>query len=120
MKLRMHSNSVRLRLSRSEVDALNQNGHVEECIQFSPDRTLWYSVECAEIPAPSATLEGSVIQVKLPRGEVQRWAESDQTGIEATQGPLRLFIEKDFKCIHRDSPEDADSFPSPLAADERE
>ncbi len=120
MKLRMHSNSVRLRLSRSEVDALGQNGHVEECIQFSPDRTLWYSVESAEVPAPSAVLEGSLIQVKLPRAEVKQWVESDQTGMEATQGSLHLLIEKDFKCIHRDGPEDADSFPNPLAVNEGE
>jgi hypothetical protein len=111
----MQSNSVRLRLSRSEVDALGQNGHVEECIQFSPDRTLWYSVESAEVPAASASLEGSLIQVTLPRTEVNQWIETDQTGIEAMQGSLRLLIEKDFKCMHRDSVEDADSFPNPSA-----
>ena len=120
MKLRMQSNSVRLRLSRREVDALGQTGHVEECIQFAPDRTLWYSVESAEVPAPAAALEGSLIQVKLPHAEVKQWVESDQIGIEATQGSLRLLIEKDFKCMHRDSPEDADSFANPLAVNERE
>jgi hypothetical protein len=115
MKLRLHSNSVRLRLSRGEVDALGENGRVEESIHFAPDRALRYSIESAEIPEPSAALESGAIRVKLPRGEVKRWVESDQTGIEATQGSLRLIVEKDFKCIHRDSPEDADSFPNPLA-----
>jgi len=115
MKLRMHSNSVRLRLSQAEVAALGESGRVEESVQFGPDGALRYSVECAEIPRPSASMEGGFIRVKLPRGDVKHWIETDQTGIEATQGPLRLLVEKDFKCIHRDSAEDADSFPNPLA-----
>jgi hypothetical protein len=115
MKLRMHSNSVRLRLSQSEVSAVGEGGRVEECVQFAPDHALWYSVECAEIRSPEAILESNSIRVKLPRTEVKQWIETDQTGIEATQGPLRLLVEKDFKCIHRESPEDADSFPNPLA-----
>jgi hypothetical protein len=120
MKLRLHSNSVRLRLNQSEVEALGATGYVEECIQFTPDHALRYSIECAEIPEPSATLESDAIRVKLPRAEVKHWIETDQTGMESEQGPLRLLIEKDFKCIHRDSPEDADSFPNPLAVHERE
>lgn len=115
MKLRMHSNSVRLRLSQSEVAALGESGRVEESVAFAPGRALRYSLECAEIAAPEAMLESNAIRVKLPRRDVKQWVESDQTGIEATQGALRLLIEKDFKCLHRDSPEDSDSYPNPLA-----
>jgi|HubBroStandDraft_2_1064218.scaffolds.fasta_scaffold465638_2 hypothetical protein len=119
MKLRMHANSVRLRLSRSEVDALGETGRVEESIQFTPDHALRYSIESAEVPEPSAALEANGIRVTLPRTEVKQWVESDQISIESKQGPLHLLIEKDFKCIHRDSPGDADSFPNP-AVHERE
>jgi hypothetical protein len=120
MKLRLHFNSVRLRLSQSEVDALGNHGRVEERIQFAPDRALLYSVECADTPEPSAAMEGNAIRVKLPRTEVKHWIETDQIGMEANQGALHLLIEKDFKCIHRDGPEDADSFPNPMAVNERD
>jgi hypothetical protein len=120
MKLRLHSNSVRLRLSRGEVDTLGENRRVEESIEFAPDRALRYSVESAEIAVPTAEMESNAIRVKLPRGDVKRWIETDQIGMEANQGSLHLLIEKDFKCIHRDGPEDADSFPNPLAVHERE
>jgi hypothetical protein len=115
MKLRMQSNSVRLRLSQSEVTALGESGRVEERITFAQDHALSYSVEAAEIATPKATLDAQSIRVQLPRTEVKHWIETDQTGIEAQQGTLRLLIEKDFKCIHRDSPDDEDSFPNPLA-----
>lgn len=115
MKLRLHSNSLRLRLSQSEVTALGESGRVEETVRFAPDRALWYSVESADLTEPETTLEGNFIRVKLPRTAVKQWIETDQTGIETTQGSLRVLVEKDFKCLHRDSPEDADSFPNPMA-----
>jgi hypothetical protein len=117
MKLRLHSNSVRLRLSRVEVDALGDNRRVEESVHFAPDRALRYSIECAEIPVASAALESNAIRVKLPIAEVKQWVATDQVGIETTQGPLHVLVEKDFKCIHRDGPEDADSFPNPTTAE---
>jgi hypothetical protein len=120
MKLRLHSNSVRLRLSQSEVEALGAIGRVEECIQFTPDRALRYSIESAEVAEPSAALERDAIRIRLPRAEVKQWIESNQTGMESGQGRLHLLIEKDFKCIHRDGPDDADSFPNPLAVNECE
>jgi hypothetical protein len=115
MKLRLTPNHLRLRLSRSEVDQLGEGVRVEENLQFAPDRALWYSVEMVEETEPEAKLENNSIRVMLPSTEVKQWAETDQVGIELTQGPLHVVIEKDFKCLHRDSPEDSDSFPNPLA-----
>lgn len=115
MKLRLHSNSVRLRLSRPEVARLSESGRIEENVQFAPDQALRYAVECADTTEPATTFEKNFIRVTLPRAEVKRWIETDRTGIELTQGALRVLVEKDFKCIHRDSPDDSDSFPNPLA-----
>ncbi len=115
MKLRLHSNSLRLRLSQSEVAELGERGRVEEKVGFAPGQALRYSVECAEMREPETTFEENFIRVKLPRAEVKQWIETDQTGIEATQGPLRVTVEKDFKCLHRDSAEDSDSFPNPMS-----
>ena len=115
MKLRLHSNSVRLRLSRPEVAELGESGRVEENVEFAPDRALRYSVECADMTEPETTFEDNFIRVKLPRAEVKQWIGTNRTGIEVMQGPLRVTVEKDFKCIHRDSPEDSDAFPNPLA-----
>jgi hypothetical protein len=45
-----------------------------------------------------------------------QWMESDQTGIEASTGTLRLLIEKDFECLHREPQPGEDAFPNPLAS----
>ena len=113
MKLRLHGDSLRLRLSQSDVEKLEKNGHVEDEIPFASGRMLVFSLESGA--AIGAQLDGSHIRITLPSLEVAKWAGSDQVGIEGTSGPLRVIVEKDFQCLHRDGPEDADSFPNPLA-----
>jgi hypothetical protein len=116
MKLRFHSNSLRLRLSQSDVARLGERGLVEEAIRFTADGELHYSIESAATNQLSATFENGSIRVIVPAAQARQWIESDETGIESASGELRVLIEKDFACIHRESAEeDADSFPNPLA-----
>jgi hypothetical protein len=54
------------------------------------------------------TFADGKITISIPRGQLQRWANSDDVGIEHTQLPLKLVIEKDLQCEGR---RDADAFP---------
>jgi hypothetical protein len=114
MKLRLHAGSLRLRLSQSEVAQLNDTGKVEETIAFAPGKELHYTLETGSTET-GATLDGANIVVTLPTAVAKQWIESDQTGIEASTGPLKLLIEKDFQCLHREPEPGEDSFPNPLA-----
>jgi hypothetical protein len=115
MKLRLHGNSLRLRLSQSEIAGLGETGCVEDRVQFAPGRSLTYRLESGDATRVSADFTDDCIRVKLPQTLAARWIHSDDTGIEGVSETLKIFIEKDFACLHRDSPEDADSFPNPLA-----
>src|ERR1700730_16276942 len=95
MKLRFNRNSVRLRLSQSEVARLAATGKVEETITFPLGRKLSYSIESGTRGA--ATLDGSNIRVLLPADLSKAWIESDQTGIEGGTESLRVLVEKDFQ-----------------------
>jgi len=114
MKLRLHGNQLRLRVSQSEVQRLAETGSVQETVKFAPGQTLTYTLESSAATALEAVFRDGQIRVTLPRHDVTHWIESDQVGIEGTSGPLFVLIEKDFQCLHRSSPEDADSFPNPL------
>src|SRR5271166_4221552 len=103
MKLRFHSNSLRLRLSRSEVARLAETGRVEETIAFAPGKDLSYSIESGPTAAVAAELEGTRIRVLLPAAVAKTWIESDQTGIEGGNETLSVLVEKDFQCLHRES-----------------
>lgn len=119
MKLRVRGNSLRLRLSRSEVETFDQLGRVEESVRFGPGALLVYAMERAPDGALSARLEGSRVTVSVPAGLAGPWCRTEQVGLEAEQPTgdgqtLRILIEKDFTCLKTRSGEDeSDAFPNP-------
>jgi len=115
MKLRIHGNSLRLRLTRSEVAALQQNGAVEETAQFSSESRLRYRIQTAGSDI-RADLNADTITVYLPHAAVESWATSDEVGLNARHGELRIAVEKDFRCLTRSREQDApDAYPHPAA-----
>jgi hypothetical protein len=118
MKLRIQDNSIRFRLSQSEVAQLAQGLRIEQTTVFSPESKL----TCEILPGPSATVSAGFaddrITVSLPKHEIAQWATTQVVGIEGKQETVRgqfleILIEKDFECLHSKTPKDADAFPNP-------
>jgi hypothetical protein len=124
MKIRIHANSVRVRLTQSEVRRLAGGNSVEQITAFSPLAKLCSRVESSShVQKPMATYENHCLTLRLPSIEVRRWAESEEVGIEAEQpaeegASLHLLVEKDFECLHGREGEIADAFPRPAGAAE--
>lgn len=121
MKLRIKDNSLRLRLSRGEIDAFRREGVLTSRV-FFPCRALFaYELRIdPETEAPTARFDGVTITLLLPPAQAEEWATSDRVGIAATveiehSSDLHLLIEKDFECLHRDGDEEdkEDLFPHP-------
>jgi uncharacterized protein DUF7009 len=121
MKLRIKGDSLRLRISPSEVSRLLLAGRIEETIHFGPDdeAKLTYSVM-------TSSGQGSVITVRhvaqdiavvIPLGQVRAWADSEQVGIYGSistgAGQLELALEKDFACLDQSNEENRDTYPHP-------
>jgi hypothetical protein len=120
MKLRLQTNSLRLRLKRREVAQLIKDGSVEEVITFGSDQTLRYRVQTSPtVKAPQAIFAVGEIDVAVPVEMAQQWALGDGVGIEASQpageNPLQILIEKDFACLNGNDEQNVDTFPNPLA-----
>jgi len=111
MKLRMKGNSIRLRLTQSEVVRVAEGGRIEESCKFGAERFGW-ALESAAGTAVSAVLTGAQITVSVPVAMIREWAGGDQVGIYATSGPVEIAIEKDFRCL-TPRPDEADAFPNP-------
>ncbi len=121
MKLRIKGNSIRLRLGRSEVRRMLDQGIVEESTIFniSGSQRLKY-VLCAgpNLPAVTASFEDGRIIVRIPNALMHQWAETGQVGIESIQvgcdgGALKILIEKDFECVDATDESQEDAFPHP-------
>lgn len=119
MKLRIRADSLRLRLTRGELERLRDAGRVAQTIHFG-DSELVYALELGELAQPRARFERSEITVTLPRADALAWIGGDTVGIAATQalpeGELALLIEKDFQCLAPRGEQDADAFPHPKAS----
>lgn len=112
MKLRFYGDSVRLRLSQAEMARLAETGRVEDTLTFAPGRTLSYSLETGA--TLKAGFDGQRISIMVPAAAAKHWMESNEAGIEGVSGPLKVLVEKDFRCLHSGE-EDGDSFPNPMA-----
>jgi hypothetical protein len=119
MKLRIRGNSVRLRVSQSEVKALAERGYTEDCTRFAPGVELTYRLAVVPAGAVRALLTGSTVEVGIPRAELERWLAPSEVTIRAEQPigsgeRLSILVEKDFECLEPREGEDAsDLFPNP-------
>ena len=122
MKLRIRDNSVRLRLTRGEVDQLRDDGLVCARTTFPGGREFQYTVESSPASVkPGAFLSECVITVRLPETSVLAWANSEQVSITGEQllddDKLVILVEKDFACLApRDGEDESDMYPHPQAS----
>ncbi len=122
MKLRILGDSLRLRLSQSEVKQFGETGRFVQAIRFG-GASLTYALEHGEgVSSLGASMDGSTITVRMPSSMARTWVETDQVTLKAEQslgddGALSLLIEKDFKCaIPRPGEENYDGFEHPTGA----
>ena len=120
MKLRIRDNSVRVRLTRGEVDDLRDNGVVSSRTGFPGSREFQYRVESSPASViPGAFISDNVVTVRLPETTVLAWANSEQVSIAGEQRlddgeQLMILVEKDFACLApRKGEDESDMFEHP-------
>ena len=121
MKLRIDGNSIRLRLSKSEVAHFAATGHIEDAVEFGPLSKFSYTVTAVEESTLNSSYNPSGIQVKVPRDLAQDWAQTDRVAIAGEQPiendrTLQILVEKDFQCLHKGTDANVDAYPNPQAA----
>lgn len=122
MKLRIRGNSIRLRLTRSEVERISRQEAVSEYVAFGPEKSV--RLEYALVVSPlaqsvRARYAPGRITIEVPSAEALEWALTEQVSIEAEQpitssSGLAISIEKDYSCLSSRRVEDpAEHFPHP-------
>lgn len=120
MKLRLHKNSIRLRLSQPEVEKIGKGLALMETLETSLDGISNFSyclqpmAYCEEI---GAEFEQNILKISLPMDQAEAWAKTDNVGItHVTNNRVTILIEKDFQCLHQRPGEDeSQNFSHPLA-----
>ena len=113
MKLRIRGSSIRLRLTKPEVDALRSGGLVEEATEFPGGARLRYAI-AVEGSRLGASFDDRGLVVHVPKDRADAWSGSNEVGISGEDGPTRILIEKDWACVQPRSDEDpAQMFDNP-------
>lgn len=122
MKLRTKSGSIRLRLTRSEVEAFARTHRVEEVVVIGPGAELRFALVASDAAQEvTARMSEGWIEVQVPSALAVEWTSTERVGFSATQrvtadGTLVILVEKDFACLEpRKGEDDADAFPHPEA-----
>lgn len=117
MKLRIRENTLRIRLTKSELERIGADNYIESSIQFPNGTRLTYGLQHEDITDTRIEYRNNEIQIAISNLDLQTLLEEANVGIQSIHttdtGTLDLLIEKDFTCLHPRGVEDADTFPNP-------
>lgn len=125
MKLRIKGNSIRLRLSRSDLARLAESGAIQDEVHFSRHpRDAWsYGIaRMQDVSTPTVAFDDKRVLVVIGDEEARRWSGTEEVGIYFSldlggYGTLEIALEKDFACLDRSDEENSDTFPNPIASE---
>ena len=107
MKLRLKSNSIRIRLTKTEVSTLANTGYIEEKTSFINNAFI-YALQ---------TIDANEITIFIPSTFIKDWPENEIIGLNGTMTtnnePLYLLIEKDFVCLDETTEDQSDNYANP-------
>jgi len=122
MKIRIKGNSIRLRLTKTEVENFGKDGVFNEETQmlggvfrYQLKRSNSYENLAAEWIA-----DENKIVFYMPEKIANEWVESNEVGFQhkmqlADGNELFLLIEKDFVCLDNTFEDQSDNYPNPNA-----
>lgn len=111
MKIRIKDSTIRLRLSKMDINTLSEEGCVLSECQISIGNTLKYMISLSDKEEISIKMKYNTIDLKVPYDQLQTFFQEDQVGFDFTidngvEGGLYILVEKDFQCLIPRSQED--------------
>jgi hypothetical protein len=118
MKIRIKGNSIRFRLSKSEVARLENTGYLEEQTSFGENKFSYALQRMNGANQLSAKFDGGQITVYVPERLVQNWSVNGIVGFDASMpltatDSLYILIEKDFVCLDETAEDQNDNYENP-------
>ena len=115
MKLRCTTNSIRIRIRKSELKTLASDGRLTDTVRLSPQTVFSYALLVHEGPSIKVDYAHNTLTVLLPQKVAAEWMNSDLISIErqltvSDNDSLHILIEKDFPCKDRDEENFEDFF----------
>lgn len=113
MKLRLRSNTIRLRMLEGEVKLLAQGQTIRETLPTP--RPFHFTVQPTDVHDLEASFDGDTLVIAVPKSWASSWAaNNEEVGRSASSKGLEILIEKDWACTTpRSGEENVGTFPNP-------
>jgi len=118
MKIRIKGNSVRFRLTKTEVAIFCKEGQYIETTQFNKKKLSYALKVKSGITSLEADFVGDVITIYMPENLRESWATDAVIGhsneVDSNdKNALSLLVEKDFTCLDNTIEDQSDNYPNP-------
>lgn len=118
MKIRIKGNSIRFRLTQSEVKSLSEKGEIYDSTNFGNTQFSYGVVLNSTTTNLMASFSNNRIILEMPKPLGISWFENDiityEHTLETTKGEsLYLLLEKDFTCLDNTLEDQSDNYPNP-------
>jgi hypothetical protein len=103
MKLRIRGNSLRLRVSRTELLQIAEQGSAEDSIRFAPGTEWRYGIDVKPAGDVAAQFAANSLRVVLPKARVEQWLDDRgrHRGNSRSATESAILVEKDYTCPRR-------------------
>ena len=118
MKIRIKGNSIRYRLSKSEVTKLAETGYLEEQTIFPKNRFV-YALQVSDNQQElTADFTDNKVSLFIPERFVKDWPKNSTIGTDSRMtltdtDTLYLLVEKDFICLDDSTEDQSDNYENP-------
>ena len=104
MKLRCITNSIRIRLRKSDISKLKTTGELIDQIEFPNSRSFSYGIILIDNET-TVSYEGDTMIIALNKSLCEKWMSNQEVSLEerielSNSNTLHILIEKDFPCKH--------------------
>lgn len=119
MKLRIKDNSIRLRLTQTEVERIGNGDQIHNNLNFPGGERVSYLLVGSAVENTEIEYKDNRISISVPTEILTIWANSNEVSLlyELSldhDNVLKLLIEKDFACLTpREDEDESDLFPHP-------
>lgn len=118
MKIRIRGNSIRLRLTRTEVETFCAEGEFGDKTEFGTNSFFYVLKAKDKIKHMEASFKENTITVFMPAENCNSWANSATVGYNAEMPlsngqTLKILVEKDFVCLDERLEDQSDNYPNP-------
>ena len=118
MKLRIKGNSLRIRLTKTEVSTIATTGYLEEETWFGSNKLVYALQRVDEGNELTAILDHHKITMFVPAALTKEWPVNNVISFEANMPlannkMLYLLLEKDFVCLDHTTEDQSDNYENP-------